>query len=541
MLTSSSSVVSKRLRSSPVTAFKYRDYGAIVNYLFDLQAKYPTFLTLYSAQEAFGLPSPSKLQCDRNGRKEPCQQYILRITEHATLPDKDRPEVFFSGALHGDERVGPLAVTELAALLLDHASRVDGNPWIQQLVKTRSIFLMPTTNAYGYNQQMRTEAGVDPNRDFSYLQSGTACMKTMTARAVNELWIRHAFQLAVTFHGGMRAVSYEWGSTNHYASGSGWGGGTTSEKSPDHEAQWYLGLAMSKYGGAFSDQQYYPHGPMNDIVYGVKGGMEDWGYAASWENQVSPANPPIGICEPTTYGGYPASKTKYGNASHRSFNILVETSDRKTPRERELGTNEPLLAENLDMYLSKSHDVGHVARNVRLALLYIDLVQPYINWVSSSSSSETETDDQTAAAAGDSIGLSWQVLGAFTVDETHLEYSTNARFDDDASISRTQTQSGATKWRHEEHGKLKTTTSVGVFSAQLAIAQPGTYYVRARAKVDQNWLTQGSGKDAPAPNVKPMTHIVNARTDATWRYENNGHRVQGHVYWYSSVVTLRIR
>ena len=38
-----------------------------------------------------------------------------------------------------------------------------------------------------------------------------------------------------------------------------------------------------------------------DKVYPVDGGMEDWSYAAGFEN--SPR--PITVCQPTTYGGYP--------------------------------------------------------------------------------------------------------------------------------------------------------------------------------------------------------------------------------------------
>lgn len=33
-------------------------------------------------------------------------------------------------------------------------------------------------------------------------------MKTITARAVNELYRRHLFQLAITFHGGMRVSTH---------------------------------------------------------------------------------------------------------------------------------------------------------------------------------------------------------------------------------------------------------------------------------------------------------------------------------------------
>ncbi len=43
-------------------------------------------------------------------------------------------------------------------------------------------------------------------------------MQTFVARALNELWLEHLFQLAVTFHGGMQAIAYEWGSPNHEVS-----------------------------------------------------------------------------------------------------------------------------------------------------------------------------------------------------------------------------------------------------------------------------------------------------------------------------------
>ena len=53
---------------------------------------------------------------------------------------------------------------------------------------------------------------------FLMIESASQCMQTTAARAVNELWREHLFQLAITFHGGMRAISYEWGSTNHRGS-----------------------------------------------------------------------------------------------------------------------------------------------------------------------------------------------------------------------------------------------------------------------------------------------------------------------------------
>ncbi|CAM9561745.1 unnamed protein product, partial [Hapterophycus canaliculatus] len=185
---------------------------------------------VYSAQDRYQLASPGP--CSRDGSVK-CEQWVLHISDHATLEeDPERPEVFFSGCLHGDEQVGPTAVVEAARLMIFAAvCHADANakecddevlraspeavPWLSRLALTRSTVIMPMTNSIGYYNTRRTENGLDPNRDFPYSQKPQKCMTTITARAVNEVWREHAFQLAVTFHGGMVAMAYEWGSPDH--------------------------------------------------------------------------------------------------------------------------------------------------------------------------------------------------------------------------------------------------------------------------------------------------------------------------------------
>ena len=52
----------------------------------------------------------------------------------------------------------------------------------------------------------------------------------------------------------------------------------------------------------------------------------------------------------------------------RAFNFLVETWDRKRPYESELGDDENMLV------VAGPGD-GHVPRNLRLAMFFVDLVQ----------------------------------------------------------------------------------------------------------------------------------------------------------------------
>ena len=146
-----------------------------------------------SAQKSYNLPSQGK--CGTNN----CQQWYIRITHGATLSGPDnlssRPEVFLSGELHGNERVGPTATVETARIMLMAADCVErgakaGDPdltcddlspeeeamltamddggthseaelkavrtarllWLHRLAMTRSLIIMPTANALGYHK-----------------------------------------------------------------------------------------------------------------------------------------------------------------------------------------------------------------------------------------------------------------------------------------------------------------------------------------------------------------------------------------------------
>ena len=72
-------------------AFRMLSYGEIYAEMRRLEATYPEFVELYSAQAEFGVASPG--DCGASGE---CEQLFMRITDERTLPELDRPEVFFS-------------------------------------------------------------------------------------------------------------------------------------------------------------------------------------------------------------------------------------------------------------------------------------------------------------------------------------------------------------------------------------------------------------------------------------------------------------
>jgi hypothetical protein len=231
--------------------FKYLPYEPLMKEFQNLNDQYPDYVDFTSVQEKYKIPHMG----DCGSKK--CEVYFARITHEASLlPQKDaRPEIFLSGALHGNERIGPTTVFETARLLVSMASCVDKasvesiadgslcenvlDPkdeamllggldgymntesssvsqdtttiahkikavrrkrllWIHRLVHTRSIYIMPTANAYGYYQNKREEGRIDPNRDFPFVQNKERCFQTVAARSMNELFREHMFQISVT-------------------------------------------------------------------------------------------------------------------------------------------------------------------------------------------------------------------------------------------------------------------------------------------------------------------------------------------------------
>lgn len=283
---------------------------------------------------------------------------------------------------------------------------------------------------------------------------------------------------------------------------------------------------------------------MNDLVYPVHGGMEDWAYAGSWDPDR------VIQCKPKTYDGYDAEKTVYDESTLRVFNMLVETSNSKEPK-HDLGTSKDILTTN-------SESNGHVARNIRLALLAAELVQPYAA-VHAVNELELTDDlvplvDRTKHACRDTKAVAvphnsrktvvqWTVGGALTVDATSLVY---ASWDDLADYDCEAQPS------EEVTALLKEGTSIGTTSGTTAFGGTATTFsasldisgfhagdkiaVFAKARVDQDWAGL---LETAIPQQPPQSHVVNTRTNPDWYYKkDDGKIIQGRLDWYSVPVTI---
>ena len=388
----------------------------------------------------------------------------------------------------------------------------------------------------------------------------------------------------------MEAVGYVWGDFAHNKDRA------AANRSPDDAALGSIARAASGFAGRSRDtSQYYPTGPMNSIVYPVAGGMEDWGYAASWEPHH------VGGCRPSTHGGYAPERTRgYANATARAAVFLVEATNSKAPREATLGkaawlakassapstwpsasfatldgaaedaadgaadhatANTPEVSPPwpvVDLSVGSPSD-GHVPRNVRFALAAIDMVRPYVQLDVSATIGQS-------GGGGDSHCLSvrWRVWGALRVDATQVVWTELSEAHEAASSSNAVTaaspDSGASvRWRAAS--PVQSGTAIwggsrsglgpygsgerGFFSAcvQLPVEADGasgaaggrrrTLLLAASAAVDQAWGQQP--ERATSPVLKPQTHLVRARTDPAWALRANGREVHGQTSYLSDM------
>jgi len=523
--------------------FTYYSYGAAAALLQSLASLYPGLASLSTTQDTFGLPPVGKCQ-DDHGVEGPCLNYVLEITNRtgSEAERRARPQIYISGALHGDEQVGVVTALELCRWLTE---RYDSDPWVQRLVDTRTILISPMTNAIGSAQRTRNELGIDPNRDFPFDQLPRACMQTVAARSVNELYRSHMLQLVITFHGGMQAIGYNWGAFPYYRG--------QPHHSPDDNAMRDIAGVMSRFAGTghVQNNRPYPFSTMNDVVYPVHGGMEDWGYAASWDTAyVTP-------CTPTINGGYTPDKTTYDSAAVRAITILVETSDMKIPPEDTLGGVD-------GVYRPSDPTDGHVPRNMRLALAAIDLLQPHVQLAHAPASHRV----QPARC----LPVQWQVWGAVSVDDSVALWRESSRapwvelpfipaggrrsLSSHARVApRPPTAEGMRVTSRREMGADNGTLvegrivgGAGVWGGESPFA-PATLsgcvrppartlggQIALSVRADTAWAQPPRGPYAPKRS--PQSHLARSRADAGYQSLYRGFEVAGRTRWLSEPIEV---
>ena len=86
----------------------------------------------------------------------------------------------------------------------------------------------------------------------------------------------HVFSNVITFHSGETSITYPWGGDNHFLN-------DIFDRPPDETAYKQFVRVLRIVAGHQPRVKEYVTGNINQVVYGGKGCMEDWGYASGWE------------------------------------------------------------------------------------------------------------------------------------------------------------------------------------------------------------------------------------------------------------------
>ena len=106
-------------RLTSMVAYSDISYASCSSELLRLARERPDLASLSTTQALYGLPTAGECG-DASGNRAPCQNFILEITNRTSLAaDRDRPEILISGALHGDERIGPSTALALSRWLVE--------------------------------------------------------------------------------------------------------------------------------------------------------------------------------------------------------------------------------------------------------------------------------------------------------------------------------------------------------------------------------------------------------------------------------------
>lgn len=452
------------------STYSYHNYTTLVDDMETLNETYPSVFELYNAQSKFGLQN-----C-----KDGYKVWIIRITNEALGFNK--PEVLFIGGHHGNEKVSIEAAYYFAEWLV---TNYEDDEHVQYLIDHREIYIMPVLNPWGWENDVREDGNnEDPNRDYPYANTSfNTALSTVGARAVHEIMTRHLFINAITWHSGLEAIYYAWGTPVH---------NTPTDEAPDTVAFYEQARIMSAEGGNFNGK--YQFGSANEIGLGVRGAWSDYAYAATWDTQYT--------------------APEYLTNGSRALAIGVEISSAYTPPTASLGNSE-------GVYEPGGDNDGYIPKNIRMALVLTDTAQPYINW-------KNRDNIPGTAYPGQNITLAWEVMGAASVDQTQM------LFDDEydgvavETIDKYQTpqQSGRSGWYDD------------TFTEQITMPEePGDYYFVVTATVDQNTQSQTS----PEPAVEPQSLYVNLRTNESWSISNNGNSLEGQKVWYSETIKIKVK
>jgi carboxypeptidase D len=236
---------------------RYHNYEALKTFLQRIVTDYPDITHLHSIGQSV------------QGR----ELYVLEISENAGTVEQE-PEFKYVGNMHGDEVVGrELLIRLILTLVRGYGTGSGTSQSITDLIKSTSIWIMPTMNPDGYELHRRSNANrYDLNRNFPDQFTGNPSSPQPETVAVREWSLQHDFVLSANLHGGDLCANYALDGNPQHRSGQ-------YSAAPDDATFRKLALTYSLNHRKMSSSREFANGITNGAEwYVLFGGMQDWNY-----------------------------------------------------------------------------------------------------------------------------------------------------------------------------------------------------------------------------------------------------------------------
>jgi hypothetical protein len=176
--------------------------------------KYPTYLQYDSIMQSFSKQYPSLCRLDTIGRSVNGKLVLaLKISVNPAI-DGDKPAVFYTSTMHGDETGGFIMMLHLTDYLLKNYSVSNR---VKNLVDNLAIWINPLANpdgTYGSGNTISSPTrynanGYDLNRNFPDPFTPNTVKQKETLDMM-KFMRKHKFVLSANFHSGEEVVNYPW-------------------------------------------------------------------------------------------------------------------------------------------------------------------------------------------------------------------------------------------------------------------------------------------------------------------------------------------
>jgi hypothetical protein len=175
---------------------------------------YPTYSQYDSIMQSFSKLYPSFCRLDTIGTSINGKLVLaLKISVNAAV-DNDKPEVFYTSTMHGNETGGFILMLHLADYLLKN---YNVNERVTNLVDNLEIWINPLANpdgTYGTGNTITSPTrynanGYDLNRNFPDPFTPNTLKQKETLDMI-KFMRKHKFVLSANFHSGSEVVNYPW-------------------------------------------------------------------------------------------------------------------------------------------------------------------------------------------------------------------------------------------------------------------------------------------------------------------------------------------